>query len=173
MHTFRFLKTVAFVSFAALLFSGCGGKLKRLSSAELSHYNALKVWWDVDEKKSYLKLKTEPERSAWLKSQGYWDRFYQYPEERRAEIVAGSVGVGWTYDQVYMAWGQPHQKRMAAGRKAERSELYVYRFETDYEGVMHVWYPNSKLTREAIEMFRLEVYVDNGVVVKMDRQEGW
>jgi hypothetical protein len=173
MHTFRFLKTVAFVSLAVLLFVGCGGKLKRLSPVERDHHSALKVWLEADENKAYLKLKTEPARSAWLKKEGYWDRFYQYPEARRAEIVAGSVGVGWTYDQVYMAWGRPHQKRMAAGRQAERSELYVYRFETDYEGVMHVWYPNSKLTREAIEMFRLEVYIDNGVVVKMDRQEGW
>ncbi len=168
-------KLIATTLLATTLLIGCGGKIKRLTPTELDHYYALRIWWYGDKAvdKAYLKNKTREERDAWLKENGYWDRFYQYDEQRRAEIVAGLVGKGWTYDQVYMAWGQPHERQMAAGRHAERSELYTYRFEVDYEGVPHVWVPNSKLTREAIELFRLDLFIDDGIVTEMIRRDDW
>jgi len=169
------VKILATALVTATLLGGCGGKIKRLSPTELDHYNALQIWWADDKgaDKAYLQNKTQEERDAWLKDNGYWERFYQYPEQRRNEIIAGLVGKGWTYDQVYMAWGRPHQRQLAAGRTAERSELFTYRFEVDYEGIPHVWVPNSKLTREAIELFRLDLYLDDDVVTEMVRREGW
>lgn len=149
------------------------GKLKRLSDTELVHFEALKVWFVDGEEKEYLKGKTEEERSTWLKDRGYWDRFYQYDQLKREQIAAGQVGVGWTYDQVYMAWGEPHAKKRMAGRPATRSELYIYRFEVDWTGATHVWTPNSKLTRTAIELFQLDVYVDDGRVAEIVRKEDW
>lgn len=176
---------LATLALTALLVAGCS-KVNRLSEAELAHYTALKPFWDKGEEKAFLKGKTQEERDAWLKAHPvefsedgnpntptYYERYYQYDEKRRAQIAAGQVQPGWTYDQVVMAWGNPHKKKRLAGRPATRSELYVYRFEVDWEGITHVWVPGSKLTSKATDLFQLDVYIDDGVVTEMDRKEDW
>jgi uncharacterized protein YceK len=168
------------------LLSGCGAKMKRLSDTEFMSYNALKVWWDKDDEKAYLKGKTQEERDAWLKAHpeafvndgnpqtlSYYDRYFALSDNRREEIAAGLVAPGWSFEEVAMAWGLPHKKSKLAGRPATRSELFVYRFEVDWEGNTHVWIPGSKLTSKAIELFQLDVYIDDGQVTEIIRKDAW
>jgi hypothetical protein len=159
----------------ALLLSGCSweSRVKRLSDTEFDHYYALKPYMSDADRKTYLKLKTEDDRNAWLKQQGLWDRFYKYPENLRKAIVEGAVQVGWTKDMVVMAWGAPYDRRALAGRPAPRSELYVYKFEKQEDGTVLVYVPNSKTEYKAVERFVREVYLDSDVVAEIIEKKGW
>ncbi len=158
-----------------VLMVGCGfsGKIKKLESYEKDHYYALKVWMEKADQKAYFKLKTATERDAWLKANGFWDRFYQYDERQRTAILNGDVAVGFKQDQVFMAWGEPHQRNRLTGRAAERSELLTYRFEVDDDGNVLVWVPNSKTANGAAEKYALQLYMDDAVVTEIVRKDGW
>ena len=159
---------------AALLLSGCmGAKIKRLSEAERGHYYALQVYMSEDQQKAFLKLKTEDERNQYLKDQGLYERFYKYEPHIRDAIIAGEVREGWTEDQVFMAWGKPYDRRRLTGRPASRSELFVYRFEVDPEGIIRVWTPDSKTAYKAVDTYQLDVYVDDSTVTEIDRKDRW
>ena len=162
---------------ALIVLSGLSGcmnqKIARLSAVEQSHYNALKVWMDDWEEKSFLKGKTETERSDWLKKAGYWERFYKYDAEIRAAIVNRDVKASFTQDQVFMAWGKPHARKRLTGRPATRSELLIYRFEVSRDGETLVWAPGSKETFKALELYQLELYVDDSVVTEILRKNDW
>ncbi len=154
--------------------SGCmKQKIARLNAAEQSHYYALKVWMDDWEEKAFLKGKTEADRSNWLKEAGYWDRFYKYDSEIRDAIVTGDVKASFTQDQVFMAWGKPHARKRLTGRPATRSELLVYRFEVTRDGETLVWAPGSKETFKAMELYQLELYIDDSVVTEILRKNDW
>lgn len=161
------------------LVAGCGSKLKRLSSAERDHFHALEVYLDADDEKAFLKLKTEAERDAWLQGHGpsagqsFWDLFYQYDEAERDAIAAGEVARGWTEDRVFMAWGRPFERRRLTGRPATRSELFVYRFEVDRDGIIRVWVPDSRTAYKAVRQYQMDVYVDDGRVTELERKDRW
>jgi hypothetical protein len=154
---------------------GCGtaAKVKRLSAVEKDHYYALRVWMDDAQEKTYLKKKTQVERDAFLKEAGLWDRFYKYSPEERQAILEGDVKVGFKIDQVFMAWGEPHDRTRLPGRQAERSEMLVYRFEVDEEGVIRVWSPDSKTAYKAVDQFRKEVIIDDARVAEIKEKKGW
>lgn len=156
-----------------VLLAGCGYKhnVKNLSDAEFDHYYALRVFMDDGQIKTYLKNKTEDERDAYLKELGLWDRFYQYNDTIRQRIVQGEVAVGWTRDEVLMAWGHPYEFRQLPGRAAERSELWVYRFEVGDDGATRVWTPDSKTYYHATRLFAREVTLDDDVVKAIDEKE--
>lgn len=153
--------------------AGCGGKEKRLSSAEKDHYYALKVFMEDDQEKAFLKGKTEEARNQYLKDNKLWDAYYQYDEETRAQILAGDVQTGWNVEQVYMSWGEPHRRQRLVDRPAERSELLVYRFEVSSDGALMVWQPNSKTAYKAVSMFENHVIIDGKRVAEITRKEGW
>lgn len=157
----------------AALLTGCGSKLNRLENYELDHYEGLRVWMTDKQEKQYLRGKTPEERDQWLKDLGFWDQWYQYDQGTRDQILAGDVQVGWTYDQVFMSWGEPHQKKRLAGRRATRSYLCVYRFEVNKDGAVMVWAPGSKASYSAIEKYTLELYIDDEMVTEVKRLEGW
>jgi hypothetical protein len=162
------------VFLVALLLLGAGNaKLKRLSEVEFDHYQALKVWMDKQDRKAYLKLKTEDARNQWLKDQGLWERFYQYDKPEREEILAGNVEVGWSHDKVLMAFGKPHERQRLTGRNAARSELATYRFEVTPEGEVLVWTADSKHTHNAVRFFRLEIILDDARVAKVQKLDSW
>src|SRR5688572_28141925 len=100
-------RVTRFVMVACLALALVGGKLGRLSQAELDHYRALRVFMTDDDEKAWLKLKTTEERDQWLKDHKLWDRFYSLPPEVREQIVGGKVERGYTRDMVYMTWGPP------------------------------------------------------------------
>ena len=160
---------------AFLLLAGCGweGRVRLLSDAEFDHYYALKPFLADEDRKTFLKMKTEEERNAFLKEKGLWERFYKYPEHVRKGIVAGAVQNGWTKDMVYMAWGAPYDKRALVGRPAPRSELLVYRFEKQEDGTVLVYVPNSKTEYKAVERFVREVYLDSDQVTEIVERKGW
>jgi hypothetical protein len=162
-----------FVVMLALSACGWEHRVNKLSDVEFDHYYALKPFMSDDERKEYLKLKTEEERNQWLKDKGYWDRFYKYDEHLRKAIVEGAVQNGWTKDMVLMAWGAPYDKRSLAGRPAPRSEMLVYRFEKHDDGSVLVWIPGSKTEYKAIDRFRREVILDNDVVTEIIEKSGW
>ena len=155
--------------------AGWEKKVKNLSDVEFAHYYALRVYMDDDMRKTYLKLKTEEERNQYLVDQGLWDRFYQYPDFVREQIVAGDVQVGWKKDMVYLSWGRPFDRKKLAGRKAERSELFVYRFEVheDKEGTVTaiVWEPGSKTDYKAVDRFVREITLDDDVVTEIAQKK--
>ncbi|MCB9746612.1 MAG: hypothetical protein H6740_28815 [Alphaproteobacteria bacterium] len=155
--------------------SGCSWekKVKNLSDTEFDHYYALRPFMDETQRKTYLKLKTEEERNAYLKELGIWDYFYKYDEDLRDQIVAGDVQVGWTKDQLYMAWGAPHDRAKLVGRDAVRSERLIYRFEGHADGSILVWEPNSKTEYKATRLFRREVILDDDVVAEIREESGW
>jgi hypothetical protein len=155
------------------LLSGCGSVVKKLTAGELDHYMALRVWMSEADTKAYSKLKTAEERNTYLQESGYWDRFYQYDKKRREQIIAGEVAKGWMQDQVYMSWGAPHLRKRLAGRRAVRSEMFVYRFEIDPDGSVYVWEPKSKQTYYAVGKYQIDLTVDDGLVVDMVRKDNW
>lgn len=147
---------------------------KRLSDEEFDAYYALRVFMNEDQRKTYLKLKTEAERNQYLKDLGLWDRFYKYDKHIRDRIVAGEVQVGWTKDMVYMAWGAPYSRERPVGRKAERSEMLIYRFEQQPDGQVLVWEPNSKTAYKATRLFIREVTLDDDVVAEIkEKDSSW
>lgn len=162
------------------LLAGCGGRMKRLSSVERDHFAALRVYMDDDAEKEWLKNKTETERNDWLTTHGvpgsrltYWEQFYQYDAETREEILSGDVVFGWTEDKVYMAWGQPFERKRLTGRPATRSELFVYRFEVDSEGFIRVWEPSSNTAYKAVRQYQMDVFIDDGRVTELMRKDVW
>jgi len=159
--------------FSVALSSGCGYKhnVKNLSDAEFDHYYALRVFMDDDQIKTYLKKKTEDERDAYLKELGLWDRFYSETPKTREDIVRGNVQIGWTQDMVLMSWGHPYEFRKLAGRAAERSEQWVYRFEKGEDGAVRVWTPDSKTYYKATRLFVREVTLDDGKVTVIDEKD--
>jgi hypothetical protein len=150
----------------------CAGKVDRLESYERDHFTALRVWMDKKQEKFYLKEKTPEARDQWLKDAKFWDLFYQYDETRRNAILAGDVETGWTQDQVEMSWGKPYQKKRLTGR-AQRSYLYIYRFEIDKDGATMVWVPGSKSTYKAIGKYQVSLFVDDATVTEYHRKESW
>ena len=170
------LKGLASVAICVGLLFGNGANAastKRLSEAEKDHFYAVRVFMGEKEQKKWLKLKTEEERSAWLKQQGHWERFYQYDEDRREKIVAGEVEIGWEQDAVLMAWGMPHQRKRLTGRPASRSEMFVYRFEVDYEGYVTVWKPKSKTAHRAMKLYQIDAVLDDSRVTELRRKDKW
>ncbi|MCB9759606.1 MAG: hypothetical protein H6739_07170 [Alphaproteobacteria bacterium] len=155
--------------------TGCSWekRVKNLSDAEFDHYYALRPFMEDAQRKTYLKLKTEEERNAYLKELGIWDYFYKYDAAERDDIVAGDVQVGWTKDKVLMAWGRPHDRQKLAGRQAQRSELLIYRFEGHEDGSILIWEPNSKTEYKAVRFFRREVILDDDVVTEIAEKNGW
>ncbi len=167
------MRQLAWVLCLGLVLGACGGKIKRLEQAERDHYYALRVYMDADQQKAYLKLKTRDERDALLASLGLWDRFYKYDAYVRDLIVAGEVAEGWAEDQVMMSWGAPFQRRRMTSRPAQRSELLVYRFEVDKDGVVRVFVPNSKTAYKMVDRYQVELYVDDGRVTEVRRKDQW
>jgi hypothetical protein len=174
------VRSIAFalaLSLLPALSSGCSYTrlTKRLSDAEFDHYYALRVYMDEDQRKEYLKLKTQEERDQWLRDAQLWDRFYQYDERTRDRIVEGAVAVGWTLDQVYMAWGKPIDRKRMPGRKATRSELLVYKFEEhraeDGSRSAIIWVPGSKTAYQADRFFIREVLLDDDVVAEIAEKD--
>ncbi len=161
------------VVLAGALLLGTGSKLKKLSDVEQDHFQALKVWMDEDQQKAFFKLKTEEERNQFLKDQGLWERFYQYDEATREQILLGDVQVGWTQDMVWMALGRPFKKKRLTGRPAARSELFVYRIEVAPDGSVMPWVPGSKTTYKAIDKYELQIYVDDEVVTEIVHKDEW
>jgi hypothetical protein len=153
-----------------LLGAGCD-KTKRLSSVELDHYQALKIFMTPETQKKWLKLKTEDERNAALKKLGLWNTFYQFDERKREDILKGDVKVGWEEAAVNMAWGRPHGRFSVAGRKAELSYELQYRFEVDPYGAITVWTPGSKTEHKAALLYRIQLIIDDGRVAKMVRTD--
>lgn len=158
---------------ALVLLVGCGGKMKRLSETEQDHFYALKVFMNEDVRKDYLKLKTEAERDEFLKQKNLWDLFYKYDADVRQAIVAGEVKVGWQKEQVFMAWGEPHEKLQLTGRPYTYSVLLTYRFEGHDDGSVLVWTPNSKTAYKATQLFLQQVYVDDDRVTEIVRKDTW
>ncbi len=151
--------------------AGWQNKVKKLTDTEFDHYYALRAYMNDDQKKSYLKLKTEEERDQYLKDLGLWDRFYQYDPDTRQQILDGKVEVGWTKDMIEMAWGVPFDKRRLAGRHAQRSELWVYRFEQQKDGGVLVWEPGSKTQYAATRLFERELVLDDDRLVEMSEKD--
>ncbi|NOY28520.1 MAG: hypothetical protein GXP62_21905 [Oligoflexia bacterium] len=166
MHALLLALTLSFTAQA-----GWQNRVKKLSDTEFDHYYALRAYLNEDQKKTYLKMKTEDERDQFLKDLGLWDRFYQYDDETRAEIIAGKVQIGWTKDMLEMAWGVPFDKRRLAGRHAVRSELWVYRFEQQKDGVVLLWEEGSKTQYKAVRLFEREVTLDDDKVVSMEEHK--
>lgn len=154
---------------------GTGSKYAKLESYEKDHYDALKVWFEDSKKesKAYFKLKTPAERDQWLKDKGYWDRYYQYEEHERQEILSREPKVGWTQDMVYMAWGPPFAKLKSTKRTAETSVVLVYRMEVTKDGEHMVWAPGSKETYKAIRQYQAELMVDNHRVTDIVQKDAW
>lgn len=152
--------------------SALASKLDKLSDTERVHWRALRVFVDKDEQKHWLKLKTEEERSQWLKERGYWDRFYRYPDHVRDQIVAGDVKKGWDRNKLYMAWGQPSERLRLTGRPATRSERLIYRFEVDKDGFATV-VVDRRPDYKAVERYQVDVVVDDDVITELTRLDAW
>lgn len=156
----------------ALALLNVAGKLDRLTDAEYSHYRALRVYMEDNDRKSFLKLKTTEERDQWLKDKGLWDKFYHHPESVRALIVEGAVEKGWTSEMIYMAWGAPFQKQRLTGRPAGRSELLIYRLAINKEGVATPIV--GKATKyNAVAHKQVELILDDDVVTEMVTKNKW
>ena len=158
--------------------SSCGTQrmMKKLideSPHEFDHYYALRPYLSDDQKKTFLKLKTEEERNDYLKGLDLWDRFYDYSEFEREMILAGDVAIGWKKDMVVMAWGAPYDKQKAPGRQAVRSERYVYRFEGHPDGVVYLWSDSSKTEHKANRLFRKELVFDDDILAEITEKAGW
>ncbi|MEQ1565355.1 MAG: hypothetical protein ABMA64_06935 [Myxococcota bacterium] len=161
------------VTLVVVALASAGSKLSRLSDDEYSEYRALRVFMNDDEQKQWLKLKTPEERKAWLEEHGLYQKFWSHDEEVRKQIVEGEVENGWSRDMVYMAWGPPFQKQRLTGREAERSELLVYRFEIDEDGVATPLYDSKRTNYKAVRQHQTEVYVDDDVVTSMVEKDRW
>jgi len=148
-------------------------RLDRLSETEFQHYYALKPFMSADQTHDFLKIKNEQERNAYLQDEKLWDMFYKYTPQERELIVAGDVQKGWSADMVLMSWGAPWDKRKLVGRPAQRSEMFVYRFETDDEGVVRIWEKGSKTAYTAARRFQRKVILDDNKVTEIDETDGW
>ncbi len=167
-------RILALVLTALLLGSGCAGKkLKRLSDAEFDHYYALKPFMQDDQEKSFLKLKTEDERNAYLQEINLWDRFYSLSPDERGRVLTGKVEVGWTKNMVLMAWGPPWDNAKLIGSNTYNAWRYVYRFEEQSDGSALVYIPGSKTAYKAVSLFSIELIMNDDRVVELNRYKGW
>ncbi len=163
----------------AVVMGGCWKKrVKHLSATEFDHYYALRPFMDEDLQKGFLKGKTEEQRNEFLQTQTFrdkplWDIFYQYDDAKREAIVSGDVQNGFTTDRVLMSWGVPYDKKKLVGRKASRSEMYVYRFETAEDGTIMVYDPEDGSSYHAIRRFQRQVIFDDNVVTEILEENGW
>jgi len=147
------------------------GKFEKLDPPEQMHFRALQVFMDKDQEKAFFKLKERAERDAYLKEIGLWDRFYKYDETMQKMVVNGEIQLGFTRDQLYMAWGPPYRKNRLTGRPAERSELMIFRFGIDKNGYAT---PISKRADyKAVDRYQMEVIVDDDVVTEMKEKDDW
>lgn len=167
------MRQIVLAGLVALALAGCGSKMKRLSPAEQDHFYALRVYMDDKEEKAFLKGKTEEERNAWLVKAGFWDTFYKYDAGIRELIVAGDVSEGWAEDMVLMSWGPPFQRRRTTSRPAQRSEIFIYRFEVAKDGTVRVFDPAGKTAYKMAARYQIDVYVDDQKVTEMLRKEDW
>jgi hypothetical protein len=162
-----------------LVMGGCWKKrVKHLSATEFDHYYALRPFMDEELQKGFLKGKTEEQRNEFLQTHQFqgktlWDIFYQYDEAKREAIVSGEVVKGFSGDMVLMAWGKPYDKKKLVGRPATRSEMYVYRFETQEDGTIMVYDPEDGTSYHAIRHFTREVILDDNVVTEINEENGW
>jgi hypothetical protein len=167
----------------AIFLGGCSWKarVKHLGDEEFKHYYALKPFMSEETEKGFLTLKTEEERTEYLKSIeiervppiNLYDVFYQYPDNIRQLIVDGAVQEGWAKDMVLMAWGAPYDKKKLVGRPAPRSEMLIYKFEKHEDGSVLVFIPGSKTEYKAVERFTREVILDADVVTEIVEKSGW
>jgi hypothetical protein len=162
----------AFALLALLSIPLAAGKFEKLSPDQQVEYRVFSAFMTDEQRKAWLKMKTDEERTAWLKEHDLYQKFYDAPPERRDEIVAGKVAVGWTRDQTYLAWGQPFQKQRLTGREAARSELLVYRFEVDKDGFATPAV-GDKEDYQAVRRYQMELVVDDDVVAESVRKETW
>jgi len=147
------------------------GKFDKLDPGEQKHFRALQVFMDKKEEKAFFKLKERSERDAYLKELGLWERYYTYPEAQREQVIAGEVQLGFTRDQLYMAWGAPFAKNRLTGRPATRSERLVYRFEVDKDG--YATPLGKKKKYKAVDRYQVDVVVDDDVVTEMKEKDDW
>ena len=179
----RSLSVLLGVVALSIMLGGCSWKkrTKHLTNAEFDHYYALRPFMDESVRKEFLKLKTEQERTAYLKTNNpkgfersnYWDIFYKYDEAQRDAIIAGEVEVGWEREMVFMAWGKPFDRKKLVGRPAPRSELLEYRFEVLEDGSIMIWRPGSKSTYHSVRRFKRLVIVDGTQVAEIEEKKGW
>jgi hypothetical protein len=176
-------RTLLLAALTFALTTGCSisSKVKKLDDDEYKHYMALRVYLDrpnargersKDERKEFLKSKTREERDQWLKDKGVWDKFYQYDEHIREKIVNGGVQVGWDKHMVYQSWGMPFLRRKLPGRQAQRSEMFIYRFEVRQDGVHQVWVKGSKDTYKAQRLYTKELIVDDDKIAEIRERDG-
>ncbi len=162
-----------FALIAVLL--GTAGKMDRLLDYERDHYRALVVFFEDEKKETreWLKLKTPEERDQWLKDKGYWDHFYKYSEEERAEILAREPKIGWTQEMLYMAWGRPYRKIKSTKRTAQDTIILSYRIQVTPEGRHLIYKPKSKATYKAVERYTQDIVLDDRVITEIRRRDGW
>ena len=166
--------------FALLMLLGLGndaqaGSLKKLQAYERDHYEALRVFFKDEKKETriYLGLKTPAERDQWLKDAGYWDKFYKYDEQERAEILGREPKLGWTQDMLYMAWGPPFEKLKSTKRTAADTRILVYRMEVTKDGEHMVWAPKSKETYKSVKQYTAHITLDDYVISDIQEEDGW
>ncbi len=147
--------------------------IDRLADDERAAFEALSVYLDAKQEKSYLKLKTREARDAWLKGQGVYDQYWALPADRREAIASGAVRTGFLLDEVLMAWGTPFERRRVVVPNVHRAEVLLYRLEVTSGGRVLVWEEGSKSTHNAIDRYRWSLDVHNGMVVKMTKMPGW
>jgi hypothetical protein len=163
--------------FALILMSACSYTrlVKNLSDTEFDHYYAMRSYMNEEQRAEYLKLKTQEERDQYLKDfmlpglppVSLWDTYYKYDARIREKILAGEVQKGWTVDMLMMSWGPPMKSRKLPGRQAERSLLYIYKFEKHPDGSVLVWQPDSKTEYKAERVFLREVILDDDVIAEI------
>ena len=147
------------------------GKFEKLEPAEQDHFRALQVYMDKGQVKAFYKGKTPEERNAYLKAEGLWERFYQYDDAMRKDIVNGDVRLGFERAALYMAWGAPYIKNRLTGRRASRSERLVYRFEVDKDG--YATPLGRKTDYKAVDRYQVELIVDDDIVTEMQEKSDW
>jgi hypothetical protein len=165
-------RLLAAVALLALPLTASASKLSKLSEQEQIEYRVFRAFMTEDDQKAWLRLKTPEERTAWLKDHHLWEKFYTESTEVQALIVSGKVALGWTRDQVYLAWGNPFQKQRLTGREAQRSELLVYRFEVDKDGYATPLV-GKKEDYKAVDRYQVELVMDDDVVAELSKKEEW
>lgn len=167
------VKRIVTLMTAALLVPALafGAKFDKLDTDEQKHFRALEVFMDKDDVKAFFKLKERAERDAFLKELGLWDRFYGSDPEVRDMIVASEVRLGFSRDELYMAWAAPFSKQRLTGRPAERSERLVYRFEVDKDGYATPLGKNRDY--KAVDRYQVEVIIDDDIVTEMKEKATW
>jgi len=165
----------AFLVLLAVMVSACSWehRVKKLDPNEFNTYYALRPYMSEEVRKHYLKLKDPADREQYLKDEKLWDIFYKYSDAEREAIIAGDAKLGWAKDMVVMAWGKPYDIRKLAGRHAQRSEMYIYRFEVMEDGRVLVWEPGSKTEYKSTRRFERMVTIDDDKVTQIDENEGW